>query len=76
MMSAVSLSFFSLDLLLMEIAVSSSALILYKGVLSFIFRFSQIYCRPEANRETDASRKGSSVFNSSLKALISVRPLS
>ena len=75
MMSADSLSFLRLDLLLMEIEASSSALMANSAVLFLVFRFSQISSSPEDRREMDANRKGSSAVSSSLKDLAFERSL-
>ena len=73
---AVSLIWRNLDLLLMEIADSNSALIVNKEVFFFNFRFSHINSNPVAKMDVEASKKGSSATNSSLKALASVALLS
>ena len=59
-MSADSLSFLRLDLLLMKIAVSSTALRENKVALFLTFLISHIIIsyRPEDGREIEAKRKG------------------
>ena len=69
MMSAASLTFLSLDFLLMETEVANSALMENKAVLLFDFLFSQISSKPEDRSETAASMKGSSAVNSNLSIL-------
>ena len=76
MISAVSLTFLSLDFLLIVTEFSNSALIMYNAVLFLNLRFSQISPSPEASREVQARRKGSSAESSSLKDLTTVRLLS
>ena len=71
-MSATSLTFLSLDFLLMEMAASSSALMLYKAVVFLLFLFSQMSSSPEDSIEIEARRKGSSAVSSTLIDLISV----
>ena len=71
-----SFTLLSLDLLLMEIEDSSSALMLYIAVLFLTFLFSQISSSPEDKMEIDARRKGSSALSSTLRDLTSVRLLS
>ena len=72
-MSAASLTFLSLDFLLMEMAASSSALMLYKAVVFLLFLFSPISLSPEDNIEMEARRKGSSALSSTLSDLTSVK---
>ena len=71
MISADSLTFLKLDLLLIEMESSNSALVVYKLVLFFCFLVSQISCKPEASRATVAMRKGSSVEISNLRSFSS-----
>ena len=65
-MSEDSLSLLRLDLLLIEIAVSSSALMENKAVLFLTFLFFHISSSPEDRREMEAKRKGSSAVSSNL----------
>ena len=64
MISAATLTFLSLDFLLMETEASNSALMENKAVLLFDFLFSQISYKPEDSSETAASMKGSSALSS------------
>ena len=66
----------NLNLLLMDMAASSSALKIYRAVILFDFLFSQISSNPVAIKETYASKKGSSVSKSSRSSLVAERPLS
>ena len=68
---AASLTLLSLDLLLIEMEDSNSALMVNRVVLFLSFLFSHINSKPVAKIETDASMKGSSEVNSSLRALSS-----
>ena len=69
MMSEDSLTFLRLDLLLIEIEVSNSALMVYRLVLFLLFLFCQISSRPDDSREIYARRKGSSEVSSTLSDL-------
>ena len=61
-----------LDLLLIDVAISSSVRMDRTAVGFFCFLFSQIYFRPVARITVLASWKGSSVFSSSLRHSSSV----
>ena len=71
-MQAVSLICRNLDLLLMEIAVSNSALIENSEVFFFIFLFSHMNSSPMAKMDVEASKKGSSATSSSLRTFASL----
>ena len=68
--------FLTLDFLLIETAISNSALMLNNDVIFFTFLFSQMNSSPVARMLVDASRKGSSPVSSSLSDLTSVKVLS
>ena len=63
----------TLDFLLMEMAISSSVLMLNKDVVFFNFRFSQISPRPVARMMAQGSKKGSTAVSSDLRAFYSER---
>ena len=72
MMLADSRIVLTLDFLLIETAISNSALMLNNDVIFFTFLFSHMNSSPVARMLVDASRKGSSPVSSSLRDLTSV----